>query len=37
MATIAHTPKDTPDMVDGEKLVETAYALHDLVKSFENQ
>ncbi|MDD5500850.1 MAG: M28 family peptidase [Candidatus Omnitrophica bacterium] len=37
MSTIAHTPKDTPDMVDCEKLVETAYALHDLVKSFENQ
>lgn len=37
MATIAHTPKDTPDMVDCEKLVEATYALHYLVKSFENQ
>jgi aminopeptidase YwaD len=34
MATITHSPKDTPDIVDCGKLVELAHALHDLVTSF---
>lgn len=33
MATITHSPKDTPDIVDCGKLVELAQALHDLVIS----
>lgn len=33
MATITHSPKDTPDQVDCGKLVELAHALHDLIKS----
>jgi aminopeptidase YwaD len=37
MATITHSPKDTPDIVDCGKLVELAHALHDLVTSFGNQ
>jgi len=31
MATITHSPKDTPDIVDCEKLVELAEALHEFV------
>ncbi|MFC1977677.1 M28 family peptidase [Chloroflexota bacterium] len=31
MSTIAHTPKDTPDMVDCGKLVELAYALQSFI------
>jgi aminopeptidase YwaD len=31
MADITHSPQDTPDLVDCEKLVELAHALHDLV------
>ncbi|MDD4875816.1 MAG: M28 family peptidase [Dehalococcoidales bacterium] len=34
MASITHTPKDTPDMVDCEKLVETGNALRDFIKVF---
>jgi len=34
MATITHSPKDTPDIVDCGKLVELAHALHDLVQRF---
>ncbi len=37
MATITHSPKDTPDMVDCGKLVELAQALHDLVTNFRSQ
>jgi aminopeptidase YwaD len=37
MANITHSPKDTPDLVDCEKLVELAQALHDLVTSFGSQ
>jgi aminopeptidase YwaD len=36
MATITHSPQDTPDIVDCGKLVELAHALHDLVTSFCN-
>ena len=36
MSTIAHTPKDTSDMVDCEKIVEAAYSLQDLVKNFRS-
>jgi aminopeptidase YwaD len=32
MATIAHTPEDIPDMVDCEKLIESANALRDFVQ-----
>ena len=32
MATITHTPKDTPDMVDCEKLIEVANALRDFIQ-----
>ena len=32
MATITHTPKDTPDMVDCEKLIEAANALRDFIQ-----
>jgi len=31
MSTIAHTPKDTPDMVDCKKLVELSYALQNFI------
>jgi len=34
MASITHTPKDTPDMVDCEKLVEAANALRDFIRAF---
>jgi aminopeptidase YwaD len=34
MATTTHTPEDTPDKVDCRKLVDTAYALNDFIKSF---
>ena len=34
MATVTHSPKDMPDIVDCGKLVESAHALHDLVASF---
>lgn len=34
MATITHTPKDTPDMVDCTKLVETANSLRDFIQVF---
>jgi aminopeptidase YwaD len=34
MATVTHSPKDTPDIVDCGKLVELAQALRDLVTSF---
>ncbi|XUW99781.1 MAG: M28 family peptidase [Dehalogenimonas sp.] len=34
MASITHTPKDTPDMVDCEKLVEAASALRDFIQAF---
>ena len=34
MATITHTPKDTPDMVDCEKFVEAASTLRDLIRAF---
>ena len=34
MATITHTTKDTPDMVDCEKIVETANALRDFIQVF---
>jgi aminopeptidase YwaD len=34
MATITHTPKDTPDMVDCTKLVETASSLRDFIQVF---
>jgi aminopeptidase YwaD len=37
MATITHSPKDTPDIVDCGKLVELAQALHDLVTNFGSQ
>jgi aminopeptidase YwaD len=37
MATITHSPKDTPEIVDCGKLVELAQALHDLVTSLEIQ
>jgi aminopeptidase YwaD len=37
MATITHSPKDTPDIVDCGKLVELAHALHDLTTSTGNQ
>ncbi len=32
MATITHTPKDTPDVVNCEKLVELAYALQSFIR-----
>ena len=34
MASLTHTPKDTPDMVDCEKLVEAASALRDFIQVF---
>jgi len=34
MASRTHTPKDTPDMVDCEKLVEVANALRDFIQVF---
>jgi aminopeptidase YwaD len=34
MATITHSPKDTPDMVDYGKLVEVAQALKDFIQAF---
>lgn len=34
MATVTHTPKDVPDIVDCEKLVETSKALNDLIREF---
>jgi aminopeptidase YwaD len=34
MASITHTPEDTPDMVDCEKLVEAASALRDFIQVF---
>jgi len=34
MATITHTPKDTPDIVDCGKLVEVAGALRDFIQAF---
>jgi aminopeptidase YwaD len=34
MASITHTSKDTPDMVDCEKLVEAASALRDFIQAF---
>ncbi|HSV49181.1 MAG TPA: M28 family peptidase, partial [Candidatus Acidoferrales bacterium] len=34
MATITHSPKDTPEIVDCDKLVELACALEGLVKTF---
>ena len=34
MASVTHTPKDTPDMVDCRKLVETASALRDFIQAF---
>jgi len=34
MATITHTPKDTPDKVDCGKLVEVAGALKDFIQAF---
>lgn len=37
MATITHSPKDTPDIVDCGKLVEVANSLNELVKSIESQ
>jgi len=37
MATITHSPADTPDIVDCGKLVELAQALHDLVINFGSQ
>ena len=33
MAAITHTPKDTPDMVDCEKLIEAASALRDFIQA----
>jgi aminopeptidase YwaD len=33
-STIAHTPVDTPDLIDYKKLVEVAHALYDLIMSF---
>jgi aminopeptidase YwaD len=36
MATIAHTPRDAPNMVDCEKIVETAYSLQDLLNNFRS-
>jgi aminopeptidase YwaD len=35
MATVAHTPADTPDMVDCEKLVEIANALYDMITHYQ--
>jgi aminopeptidase YwaD len=37
MATITHSPKDTPDIIDYRKLVELAQALHDLLTNFRSQ
>ena len=34
MATVTHTPKDTPDLIDCSKLVETARALASLIEGF---
>jgi aminopeptidase YwaD len=34
MATITHSPKDTPEIIDCNKLVELAYALESLVTAF---
>jgi aminopeptidase YwaD len=34
MATITHSPKDTPEIIDCNKLVELAYALEGLVMAF---
>ncbi|MDV2990020.1 MAG: M28 family peptidase [Dehalogenimonas sp.] len=34
MATITHSPKDTPDVVDCRKLVELAHALKDFIQAF---
>ncbi len=34
MATITHSPKDTPEIIDCSKLVELACALENLVKAF---
>ena len=34
IASITHTSKDTPDMVDCEKLVEAASALRDFIQAF---
>ena len=34
MTSITHTSKDTPDMVDCEKLVEAASALRDFIQAF---
>jgi aminopeptidase YwaD len=34
MSSVTHTPKDTPDMVDCEKIVETANALRDFIQVF---
>ncbi|MFC1954717.1 M28 family metallopeptidase [Chloroflexota bacterium] len=35
MATITHTPKDTPDIVDCGKLVEVAMALRDFIQAIK--
>ncbi len=32
MATVTHTARDTPDLIDPKKLVETALALRDLIE-----
>jgi aminopeptidase YwaD len=34
MATVTHTPRDTPEIIDCDKLVEIAYALHSLITQF---
>jgi hypothetical protein len=31
MATVTHSPKDTPDIIDCGKLVELAHALHSFI------
>jgi len=34
MATATHTPRDTPEIVDCDKLVEIAGALHSFITQF---
>jgi aminopeptidase YwaD len=34
MATVTHTPRDTPELIDCGKLVEVAHALHSFITQF---
>jgi hypothetical protein len=35
MRTVTHTPLDTPDLVEGGKLVELARALNGLIRAMD--